>query len=287
MIWVLLVLAYGTIKGLRDVLKKKALEKNTVIEVLFLYTLLSFIILLPTAPKAFGFEISVMLWVAVKSFAVFLAWIFSFKAIGQLPVSLYGVLDLSRVLFATLLGVIVLGETMGLWQIAGLCLVIIGLLLLKFEKRSPEKEKSEHIELKFIIYTLLSCMLNAFSGLLDKILLSNNRMNDVQLQFWYMLLMVVYYLFYIIVKHLKINWKATLKNMYVWLLAILFVVADKCLFVANTYPDSKVTVMTLIKQSSCIVTILCGKLVFKEKHTGYRLLCACTVIIGILLSVLL
>ena len=54
MVWIYLVLLYGILKGVREILKKKALGRNTVMEVLFLYTLLSFVILLPTAPKAGG-----------------------------------------------------------------------------------------------------------------------------------------------------------------------------------------------------------------------------------------
>ena len=40
--WMLLVLLYGVLKGAREILKKKALEKNTVMEVLFFYTLFGF-----------------------------------------------------------------------------------------------------------------------------------------------------------------------------------------------------------------------------------------------------
>lgn len=44
--------------------------------------------------------------------------------------------------------------------------------------------------------------------------------------------------------------------------------------------------MTMIKQSSCIVTILGGKFVFKEKHVGYKILCAVIVVAGIIIAVL-
>ena len=44
--------------------------------------------------------------------------------------------------------------------------------------------------------------------------------------------------------------------------------------------------MTLIKQSSCLVTILGGKLFFKEKNVLYRLFCAMIVVAGILFAVL-
>ena len=50
--WIWLVLLYGLLKGGREIVKKKSLEKNTVLEVLILYTLLSFIIVLPGIKEA-------------------------------------------------------------------------------------------------------------------------------------------------------------------------------------------------------------------------------------------
>ena len=47
MLWAGLVLFYGVAKGFRDVVKKKALNKNTVMEVLFVYTFLAFLFCLP------------------------------------------------------------------------------------------------------------------------------------------------------------------------------------------------------------------------------------------------
>lgn len=52
MSWVLLVLFYGVAKGARDVIKKKALTRNTVMEVLFVYTFLAFLCCIPEFPQA-------------------------------------------------------------------------------------------------------------------------------------------------------------------------------------------------------------------------------------------
>ena len=123
MLWIPLVLLYGVLKGVREIVKKKALEINSTIEVLFMYTFLSFLIVLPQIKSAMGMEPKYYLYVALKSFVIFLAWMFSFKAIKRMPISLYGVLDLSRVLFATLLGVIVLQEILSVSQMIGLAFV--------------------------------------------------------------------------------------------------------------------------------------------------------------------
>lgn len=287
--WIWLTLLYGILKGVREIIKKKALEKNETIEVLFLYTALAFLFVLPDAGNAGGLEPKYYFYIALKSFVIFLAWIFSFRAIKGLPISLYGVLDLSRVLFATMLGVIVLQETLGVWQVTGLILVSAGLLLLKYhpgmrrEKTAPDGAGAG-VEAKIVIMAFASCLFNAVSGLLDKILMKD--INSSQLQFWYLLFLALMYLVFIFMTRTPIHIGSILKNYWVWILSVLIVAADRALFLANGMDGSRVTVMTLLKQAGCVVTILAGRFLFHEKNTGHKLVCAVIIIMGIVMSVL-
>lgn len=309
MAWILLVLLYGLLKGAREIAKKKAMETNSVMEVLVVYTLLSFLFVIPEAPEAGGVTARQLAFIALKSFVIFLAWICSFRSLKKLPVSLFGILDLSRVLFATFFGAVILGEDMGSWQVAGLVVVCAGLVMLKFRPRkagcaqtagsAPVQEavavretapaskpapagETHPATTLHVILALLSCMLNAVSGFLDKVLMKD--ITSAQLQFWYMLFLISIYLIYVLVTREKIR-SSVWKNWWVWLLAVMFVIGDKALFVANGYPESKITVMTLIKQSGCIVAILGGKFIFKEKNTTWRLICALVIIAGIVMGV--
>ena len=287
MLWIPLVLLYGVLKGVREIVKKKALGKNSTIEVLFMYTLLSFIIVLPSAREAMGMEPRFYFYVAVKSFVIFLAWMFSFKAIKRMPISLYGVLDLSRVLFATLLGVIVLHEVLNLYQMIGLCLVSAGLLLLKYRPRSMREAVAlgeQSVGAKYVIMAFVSCMLNAVSGLLDKLLM--REINSSQLQFWYMFFLVLMYLLFILFTRTPVNLRSVVRNKWVWLLSVLFVIADRALFIANGMPGSRITVMTLLKQAGCIVTIIAGRYLFREKNTTHKMVCALIIVTGIVIAVL-
>lgn len=192
-------------------------------------------------------------------------------------------------LFATFFGVVVLGEVMGPWQVAGLIVVCAGLVMLKFRPRKAGRVQEAAASRKpvssttlYVILALLSCMLNAVSGFLDKVLMKD--ISSAQLQFWYMLFLISFYLIYVLITREKIR-SSVWKNWWVWLLAIMFVIGDKALFVANGYPESKITVMTLIKQSGCIVAILGGRFIFKEKNTTWRLICALVIIAGIVMGV--
>ncbi len=293
MLWVLLVLLYGILKGAREILKKKALEKNSTIEVLFMYTLLSFVIVLPDMKNAMGLETKFYFYIALKSFVIFLAWMFSFTAIKKMPISLYGVLDLSRVMFATLLGVIVMHEVLTGYQVAGLLFVSTGLFLLKYRpqklwekvtgKGTVNSGREQGVRGVYVIIAFASCMLNALSGLLDKLLM--REINSSQLQFWYMLFLVSFYLLYIVFTRTPVHMGSAVRNKWVWMLSVLFVIADRSLFIANGMPGSRITVMTLLKQAGCVVTILAGRYLFKEKDTTHKMVCAAVIIVGIMVGV--
>lgn len=286
-IWILLVVVYGVCKGVREIFKKFAMKQSSVMETLFIYVCISFIMVLPYTSDAFRIQNwNYMYLILIKSFVIFLAWICSFKAFSKMPVSLYGVLDLSRVLFSTLYGIFLLGESLGYMHIIGLLLVSFGLLMLKFKPFSKNKESGEKVDVKVIVVAFAGCALTALSGALDKILMRKGDLTSNQLQFWYMLFLVIFYALYVVFTHTKINFKSSLKNKWIYLMSLMLVVGDKALFVANNNPDCTVTLMTLIKQSSCIVVILGGKFIFKEKRIVYKLVCAGIIISGIVVAVL-
>ena len=290
MLWAGLVLFYGIVKGFRDVVKKKALTKNTVMEVLFVYTFLTFLFCIPEAPAAFkGLPPKYFFLIAIKSFVIFIAWICSFKALDNIPISIYGVLDLSRILFSTAFGIFVLKEKGSVYSTIGLLFILFGLLFLKIypemKKRSDSRGtyKAEKIPPIYVWMVLASCICNAISGCLDKIYMKD--INSSQLQFWYMLYLVIFYGMYFIVRRIKIS-ASVWKNGWIWILSFLFFIADKALFIANSYADSKVIIMTLLKQSACIISIICGKFIFKEKNIGYKIFCAAIILVGLVISMI-
>lgn len=277
--WIALVCLYGVLKGIRDIIKKKALQKSSAMEVLFFYTLISFLFVTPEVKTALAIDYHYLVFIVIKSAIIFVAWICSFEAIKKLPIGFYGIMDMSRVIFATALGVLVLNEVMTDHKIFGMILVLVGLLFVNMGGQgNGDKTKPIHI-----ILVLISCLCNAVSEMLDKSLMQH--MNSSQLQFWYMFFLVVFYLAYMLISRTKISWKSLFRNYWIIILSILFVVGDKALFIACSKKESTVVAMTLIKQCSVMVTIIGGRLVFKEKRTMYKLACASVIIAGIVFAV--
>ncbi|MBE7022293.1 MAG: DMT family transporter [Ruminococcaceae bacterium] len=280
-LWVIFVLLYGIFKGAREPIKKKVLEKHDLLSALFAYTFIGFLMTVPMAHDVFSIDAKTFILIGVKSFVLFFAWLATFAAVKKLSVSFYSVMDLSRVVFSTLMGVIFLNESLTLKGIISLAIVVTGLYLVNRQKDSVEKTTDG----RYVWLVLCSCLLNAVSGILDKYIMSHRAVSSIQLQFWFMLMLSAMYFIYIHIKGEKLDVRGCAKNPYIYILSFLLVVGDRLLFMANSYESSQVTVMTLIKQSAVIVAILSGKFVYGEK-IARKLWCAGIIIFGIVLAVI-
>ncbi len=280
-LWVIFVLLYGIFKGAREPIKKKILERHDLLSALFAYTFIGFLMTVPMARDVFSVDAETFALIAVKSFVLFFAWMATFAAVRKLSVSLYSVMDLSRVLFSTLMGVIFLNEILTLKGIVSLLFVVAGLYLVNRQKGSGEGKT----EPRYVLLVLLSCLLNAVSGIMDKYIMSTKAVSSIQLQFWFMLMLSVMYYTYIRIKGQKVDVRGCAKNPYIYILSFLLIAGDRLLFIANSYESSQVTVMTLLKQSAVIVAILSGKFIYGEK-IARKLCCAGIIIFGIVLAVL-
>jgi len=276
-LWIFLVVIYALLKGGREGMKKAAVKKTGANEILFLYTLVGFFLTLPYYKSALSLDGIYIFYSFIKASACCIAWIFSLYAIKRMSVSLYGVMDLSRMVFSTLLGVVVLKESFTVPKAVGMLLVVLGLFLVNAKKSTASKG----VTLLSIIAVLLNCFFNAVSGILDKVLMKS--IESDQLQFWFMLFMSLIYGVIILIKKEKVSFKTLKTNYWILLMSISLVFGDRLLFIANSYPESQVTLMTLIKQSSVIVSVLTGWLIFKEKNILYKLICTLIIITGIMI----
>ncbi|MBQ8641972.1 MAG: DMT family transporter [Clostridia bacterium] len=280
--WILFVILFGLCKGIREPIKKKALTKTDVLSTLFMYTFLGFLMTVPTAGDVFSVSPRGLWLSALKAAVLFIGWMASLTSLKKLPVSFYGVVDLSRMFFSTIMGVVFLGEHLTIRGIISLTLICCGLYMAG-NRNSAQKEGCS---VRDVLIALTSSLFSAASGVLDKYIMTTEPITSAQLQFWFMLILSGMYLAYILLRRERPDVKGCLKNPYIYLMSLFLVFGDRLLFMANADPDSKVTVMTLIKQCSVLVTIAAGKILYKEKHILRKVLCALVILAGIVLAVL-
>lgn len=185
-------------------------------------------------------------------------------------------IKISRIIFSVLLSCLFLGEKITIVTLIGMSIVICGLILVK---KATNKEEGKERSVKLIALLLISCFFSSISAIIDKKVLLH--ITSGQLQFWFLLFLTMYYWIILIIRKEKINFEKIKKNYWIPIAAIALVVGDRFLFIANENVDSKVIIMTMIKRLSVIISIILGKILFKEKDIIKKLLYSILIILGI------
>lgn len=276
--WIILSLIYGLLCGTSDIVKKEALKQNNVCNVLFLFNLICLFLCFPTVTSFYINAYNFFL-IVIKSFCVFLGWLLGFKMIKVVPISLYGILMLSKIVFSGLLGIILLNEQISGLKIVGMIVIIFGIVLSNLNFKTSAKTN-----LKNIFLVLLSAFVISISVFLDKIIL--REVNTQSLQFYYVILLTILYLIYMNFKNIKVEFCAIKNNIYIPTLSVISFLADKCHFSAAQNLNASVIVMTLLRQSSLIISVFVGGIIYKDKNLILKLISCLIIVSGLVLTII-
>lgn len=130
---------------------------------------------------------------------------------------------------------------------------------------------------------VVACLLHATSAILDKFIMQNISTN--QMQFWFMLFSAILlwiFFFIICIKEKKmLVKKSDWKNWLIYILPVMLIVADRFMFTALAQPDAMVSVVSVLKQFSNVVSFTFGGLLYKEPNLRNKLVYLAIIIVGI------
>lgn len=274
--WILLTILYAIFVAIFESAKKKAVEKNSIYEVLANFSLIAFLLTFFITKDAFKIDYTYLPVIFFKASIIVIAWLLGVKVLEKMQISLYSMIKISRIIFSVLLSCLFLGEKITIVTLIGMSIVICGLILVN---KATNKEEGKERSVKLIALLLISCFFSSISAIIDKKVLLH--ITSGQLQFWFLLFLTMYYWIILIIRKEKINFEKIKKNYWIPIAAIALVVSDRFLFIANENVDSKVIIMTMIKRLSVIISIILGKILFKEKDIIKKLLYSILIILGI------
>ena len=274
--WIIFTILYALFVAFFESAKKKAVERNSIYEVLANFSLIAFLLTFFITKDAFKIDYSYLPLIFFKASIIVIAWILGVTVLEKMQISLYSMIKISRIIFSVLLSYLFLGEKITFITLIGMSIIILGLILVN---KTLNKEERKEKSIKLVILLLISCLLNSISAIIDKKILLH--ITSGQLQFWFLLFLTMYYWVILLMKKEKINYKEIKKNYWIPVAAIALVVGDRFLFIANENVDSQVIIMTMLKQLSVIMSIILGKIIFKEKEITKKLLYSMLIIGGI------
>ncbi len=291
--WLLLAFVSAALLGLYDIAKKTSLKENAVLPVLFLNTLFSTLIFVPFifmsrfdiaamensmfyVPEA-GWEVHK--FIILKAIIVLSSWICGYFAIKHLPLTIAGPINATRPVMVLVGAMLVFGERLNLYQWIGTGFAIVSFFLLSV---SGKKEGINFKSNKWIFLLVLAAVLGAVSGLYDKYLLKHIDRMIVQSWFnvYQMIIMGAIVLFLWYPKRrstTKFSWKWS-----ILLISIFLSAADFAYYYALSYDDSMISVVSMVRRSSVLVSFIGGVFLFKEKNIKGKVIDLLLVLIGML-----
>ena len=290
--WLLLAFCSAALLGFYDVFKKKSLSNNAVLPVLALNTLFSSIIFIPFillshfapqmlqdsifyVPDSGGWEVHK--FILLKSFIVLSSWAFGYFGMKHLPLTIVGPINATRPVMTLVGAMLIFGERLNLYQWIGVFMAVISFFMLS---RSGKKEGIDFKHDRWIWFVVLAAVLGAVSGLYDKYLMG--RFNNMQVQAWYN----IYQLFMMGGVLMFLWWpKRKTSTPFRWdwciiLISVFLSAADFVYFYALSMEDSMISIVSMVRRGSVVVSFLFGAMMFHEKNLRSKSIDLLLVLIG-------
>lgn len=275
--WLWMALGSAVLLGLYDVAKKQALKQNGVLWVLLGATLLTTVFLCPFLTAGCMHD---HLRLMLKAVLVTMSWVTGLLGLKLLPLTTVSTIKGSRPVFVVVFSIILFGERLNVWQWLGIVLAIAALYMLS---RSSKKEGIDFRSNKGIVYMVLSVLSGAASALYDKHIIAD--MQPMFVQSWTNFYITLLLALIILVKWLH-NHGSVERFRWDWtivLIAVLITAADALYFISLKQDGALLSVISMVRRSSVVITFILGAILFKEHNIRDKAIDLCVLLAGITL----
>ncbi|WP_295878098.1 MULTISPECIES: DMT family transporter [unclassified Alistipes] len=289
--WLTLAFTSAALLGLYDVAKKRALTDNAVLPVLLLNTLFSSLLFAPVIVAAecgLGWFDGTLLesvpgdahahaLVALKSAIVLVSWVFGYFAMKHLPLTIVGPINATRPVMVLVGAMLLFGERLNGYQWVGVALALLSLFLLS---RSGRREGVDFAHNVWILCIAAAAVMGAVSGLYDKYIMA--RLDPVFVQSWYN-----FYQLLMMGTVVGLLWwprrRTTTPFHWSWaipLISIFLSLADFAYLTALGEEGAMISVVSMVRRGSVVVSFCCGALLFHERNLRAKALDLLFILVG-------
>jgi drug/metabolite transporter (DMT)-like permease len=288
--WLLPILISALALALYDLCRKHAVHANSVVEVLLISSgsgALMFLVLTALFGDLRGCAAcswSVFLLLFCKSLLVGSSWGCVYLAMRRMPISLAAPIRATAPFWTVLGALLLYHEIPGLIRAAGMLLVLAGYY--RFSVMGAREGFSiKHRDMHLIV---LGTLLGSVSALYDKYLLNILQIPPQTVQFYFSLNLVAIYaaLFAVTariqgVRRPRFEWRWTIP-----LTGLLLILSDFFYFQAVSMPDVPISVLSLFRRSSIVLTFGIGAYLFREKSMRKKAWALLVILIGVVIIAL-
>ena len=214
-------------------------------------------------------ELCAHLLVVLKAFIVLSSWICGYFGLKHLPLTIVGPINATRPVIVLVGAMLIFGERLNVYQWIG---VLISLSSIFLMSRAGKKENIDFRSNRWIWCVAAATLMGAVSGLYDKHIMKS--LSPMFVQSWFnlyqmIIMAVVCALMWYPRRHqtTPFHWSRAIP-----LISIFICLADFAYFTSLNDPDSMISVVSLVRRSSVIISFLCGVIIFKERNIKAKVL---------------
>lgn len=260
--WIWMALASAFLLGFYDVAKKLALKRNDLYWILLVATGLSAVFVSPFLSWGSGAD---HLRLIFKAILVTSSWVSGMIALQLLPITTVSTFKTSRPMFVVLFSILLFGERLDLLQWCGVAAVLTALWLLSV---SSEREGISFKGNRGFWALLLSVVTGVASALWDKHILTG--MQPLFVQSWTNIYITLMLALMIVFRKIRGRSDPFRWDWTILLIAVLITGADMLYFFSLKQDGALLSVISLIRRSSVIITFVVGAVLFSEKRIAQK-----------------
>jgi transporter family protein len=295
MIWLFLTIFSAFFLGIYEVFKKHALRDNAVWLVLLYSTFSSalfFITLIGFSKWGYidaqsmvyipQITVKEHLLVLLKTSIVLTSWIFSYFSLKHLPLTIAAPIRATAPVWTLIGAIIIYHERLSPLQWLGLLTTFTFFYLFS---TTGSKEGISFKNNKWIWFAVLGTLFASTSALFDKFLIRS--VDRLAVQAWFsiyqvvLLAPVVFVIRRTMANPLPLIWRWSIP-----LIGIFLVLADFLYFYALDFEDSLISVVSIVRRSSVVISFLFGALILRELNISRKAIFLGGILIGIAILML-
>ncbi len=290
--WFYLAILSALLLGFYDVAKKQALIGNAVLPVLWLNTLISSLLFLPVIVAAVAgagwFEGTIFgigtgdgrahALVIAKAAIVLTSWVSGYYGLKHLPITIVGPINATRPVMVLVGALVLFGERLNGYQWTGVALAMVSLWMLS---RSSRREGIDFGHNRWVLLVAVAAVTGAASGLYDKYVMRS--LDPIFVQSWYNL----YQLAMMTAAAGWIWWPHRRQDPFRWrwtipLISLFLSAADFVYFYALSDEEAMISIVSMVRRGSVLVSFACGALLFHEKNLRAKALDLAMILAGMI-----
>jgi transporter family protein len=278
--WLSWILLSSFCLSMYDLCKKASVRGNAVFPTLFVTTFSAwtavtlYLVFSGSLSKMFVVSPKGVSFLFLKSCIVSASWTATYLALRTLPITSAAPIRATGPLWTLIGAVLIFAEVPNFVQAIGMVLVLAGCAFFSISSHRDKREGG----FKAICYAFIGTVLGSCSALYDKHLLQSLNLEPIIVLWWFLAGMTIIYTIAAIFNHRGFKWRWTMP-----LVGILLALTDACYFNAISIPDAKISVLSLIRRSSIIITFFVGGALFHERDIKRKALALAAILIGVVL----